>query len=252
MRRDFGHPSFRFVSWTSGSWMPGVGSIGVIWWMTHFFSQCLTRPSRICACVRAASRWPRVDIVHSPSEVSKPRFSSPKKLARAFCYRGRKASRTTSEPARRGRGRNGAAERRRSRAGSKSPPCAPRWLPRWAPPAPRAPATGEGGAKGVRESSLTRSAADARWAPSPHRASRLTARRRARGDDADTVGRPLQSRRRRAPHHPARRRNLGGCRAIRRLGRRGRQHRRGHRDGARGARHGVRRGRRVARAHRRR
>jgi len=144
VRRDFGHPSFRFVSWTSGSWMPGVGSIGVIRWMTHFFSQCLTRPSRICACVRAASRWPRVDIVHSPSEVAKPRFSSPKKLARAFCYRGRKASRTTSEPARRGRGRNGAAERRRSRAGSKSPPCAPRWLPRWAPPAPRAPATGEG------------------------------------------------------------------------------------------------------------
>ena len=146
VRRDFGHPSFRFVSWTSGSWMPGVGSIGVIWWMTHFFSQCLTRPSRICACVRAASRWPRVDIVHSPSEVSKPKNSSPKTLARAFCYRGRKASRTTSEPARRRRGRNGAAERRRSRAGSKSPPCAPRWLPRWAPPAPRAPATGEGGA----------------------------------------------------------------------------------------------------------
>ena len=29
VRRDFGHPSFRFVSWTSGSWMPGVGSIGV-------------------------------------------------------------------------------------------------------------------------------------------------------------------------------------------------------------------------------
>ena len=114
--------------------------------MTHFFSQCLTRPSRICACVRAASRWPRVDIVHSPSEMAKPKNSSPKTLARAFCYRGRKASRTTSEPARRGRGRNGAAERRRSRAGSKSPPCAPRWLPRWAPPAPRAPATGEGGA----------------------------------------------------------------------------------------------------------
>ena len=36
-------------------------------WTTHFFSQCLTRPSRICACERAASRWPRVDIVHARS-----------------------------------------------------------------------------------------------------------------------------------------------------------------------------------------
>ena len=60
--------------------------------MTHFFSQCLTRPSRICACVRAASRWPRVDIVHSPSEVSKPKiFQFAKKTRSRFLLSGAKS-----------------------------------------------------------------------------------------------------------------------------------------------------------------
>ena len=203
--------------------------------------------------MRAASRWPRVDIVHSPSEVSKPKNSSPKKLARAFCYQRGGEKRHEPLPSPPGVGAVGTARRNGGvRAQARSHRHAPRGGSRDGRHLRHEHQLRGKEERGVRESSLTRSAADAHRAPSPHRASRLTARRRARGDDADTVGRPLQSRRRRAPHHPARRRNLGGCRAIRRLARRGRQHRRGHRDGARGARHGVRRSRRVARAHRRR
>ena len=54
---------FRFANGRAGGVLRTRG-----WdWTTHFFSQCLTRPSRICACERAASRWPRVDIVHARS-----------------------------------------------------------------------------------------------------------------------------------------------------------------------------------------
>ena len=61
--RDFGHPRGSDSNGRAGGVLRTRG-----WdWTTHFFSQCLTRPSRICACERAASRWPRVDIVHARS-----------------------------------------------------------------------------------------------------------------------------------------------------------------------------------------
>lgn len=41
---------------------------------THFFSHRRTRPVMTCACVRAASRWPRVDMAR-PRVLANPKIS---------------------------------------------------------------------------------------------------------------------------------------------------------------------------------